>query len=114
MTQDTAPANRREALEILGTRWTKGDKDRIYFNDLMGLLGWELMRYNTGNISSASLNGQARSNSEARRVAQQLIGAKIWFDLNDGRWWSQGLNPDTRSELIAAIRARADALIAGA
>lgn len=58
------------------SRWTKGTMDRMYIN--ADKLGLEYTTYNTGNISSAKLDGEKISNSKAYR----LLGAKTYLDLH--------------------------------
>src|SRR5690606_40070996 len=53
-------------VAIGGNRWTKGNYDRVYFNGWAKFIGLEIERYKSGNIYSASLNGEPISNSEAR------------------------------------------------
>ncbi len=56
-----------EALENNGfNRWTKGDMDRLYIKPTY--LGLDLEYYKSGNISSATFNGESISNSEGRRL----------------------------------------------
>ena len=92
-------------VAIGGNRWTKGNYDRVYFNDWPELIGLEIDRYKTGNIWAASLNGETISNSEARR----LLGAvdKVYFDAADGQIhvkWGWGTPRSmTRDELYQAI-----------
>lgn len=55
------------ALENKGfNRWTKGDMDRLYIKPTY--LGLDLEYYKSGNISSATFNGDSISNSEGRRL----------------------------------------------
>lgn len=39
------------------SRWTKYERDRLYIKRLADLIGLSYTKYNTGNISSAELNG---------------------------------------------------------
>lgn len=74
-----------EKLEALGIEaWERGDMKRYYINDdaLEAVFGLRIGRYNTGNISSASLNGEPISNSRAYK----LMGRKIFFDAVKGEW----------------------------
>lgn len=55
------------ALENKGfNRWTKGNIDRLYIKPTY--LGLDLEYYKSGNISSATFNGDSISNSEGRRL----------------------------------------------
>lgn len=68
-----------EALEKKGfSRWTKGDKDRLYIKPTQ--IGLYLEHYNTGNIRYAELNGVRISNSSAR----QMVNAKCYIDIATG------------------------------
>lgn len=66
-----------EALEALGfKRWTKAGMDRMYIN--ASDLGLVCTYYKTGNISSATFDGESISNSYGR----DLKAAKTYIDLN--------------------------------
>lgn len=74
-----------EKLEALGiTTWERDGMKRYYINDdqLEAVFGLSIGRYNTGNISSASLNGEGISNSRAYK----LISRGIWYDANSDSW----------------------------
>lgn len=66
-----------EDLEKKGfRRWTKGNKDRLYFNvEKSGYL--DVDYYKTGNVRSAYLNGERISNAEAYR----LMSVKCFINL---------------------------------
>lgn len=66
-------------VNIGGNRWTKGNYDRIYFS--AESLGLKVERYHTGNISHAEYNGKKISHSSAT----EIINAKIYVDVNDGK-----------------------------
>jgi hypothetical protein len=70
-------------LAIGGKRWQKNGKDRIYINDWASFVGLDTSHYNTGNISSASWQGEPISNSQARLILGSLD--KVWFDTSDGK-----------------------------
>jgi len=72
-----------DKLEKIGHRWTKYDFDRFYFNP-KELKIMKLSYYNTGNIFSASYNGESVSNSFARRVVNDLEG-KFYLDIVTGK-----------------------------
>lgn len=74
-----------EKLEDLGiAAWERDGMKRYYINDgqLEAVFGLSIGRYKTGNISSASLNGEGISNSKAYK----LIGRGIWYDANANSW----------------------------
>lgn len=66
-----------EALEKKGfSRWTKGNKDRLYFNvEKSEYL--DVDYYKTGNVRSAYLDGERISNAEAYR----LMAVKCFINL---------------------------------
>lgn len=98
-----------EILKEMGNEWQKGDKHRIYFNDLGAYYGIETERYNTGNICGATQDGERISNSEAKRILGRLLDCKVWYDLNDNQWYSQYNKGDETAkamcrEIIARIK----------
>lgn len=72
---------------IGGNEWIRGTYHRIYLNDWADYAGIEVTRYNTGNISSASLSGRGIANGRA----YDLLGAvsKVYFDVTDGHLYVQ-------------------------
>lgn len=70
-------------------RWTKYERDRLYIRRLTDLIGLSYTRYNSGNVSSAELNGESISNSECNRILAALDKAYIDLKTNtvyiDGR-----------------------------
>ena len=95
--------NRAEAIKAIGGQdWEKYGKHRIYINDLPRWIGLECTYYNTGNISSATLDGERISNSQARRYMHTLDG-KIWYDYADDQLHSRGIADDMAHEIFRAI-----------
>ncbi len=93
-------------VEAGGNRWKRAGHDRIYFNAdlILGWLGYSWSHYNTGNISSATLNGESISNSKMKRAFCSL--SKIWFDVTAKTWHRQGdSNEISLSQAVAAINA---------
>lgn len=70
-------------VAIGGNRWQRGDKDRVYLNDWATLAGLSVTRYGTGNISSASWQGEPISNSQAGKLLGSID--TVWFDAADGK-----------------------------
>ena len=58
--------------------WEKYNKRRLYL-DFAKIVNLEVDRYNTGNISSAFLEGEKISNSKAYKYLQ----GKAYINLND-------------------------------
>ncbi|BFP50050.1 hypothetical protein KCMC57_64180 (plasmid) [Kitasatospora sp. CMC57] len=67
---------------IGGNRWQRNGMDRVYLNDWADLAGLAISRYGTGNISSASWQGENISNSQAGKLLGSID--KVWFDAADG------------------------------
>lgn len=106
------------ALETMtaigGKEWIRGDKHRVYLNNWAALAGLETSHYNTGNISSASYQGERISNSQAYKLLESID--KVWFDTATGKlhcrygWGSARVA--SREELWDAIVAGVRAAIA--
>jgi ATP-dependent phosphoenolpyruvate carboxykinase len=56
-------------------RWTKYGKDRLYIEP--EFIGMDVKYYNTGNVSTAYLNGEKISNSYAKKILFALKGSFI-------------------------------------
>jgi len=103
-------------VAIGGNRWQRGEMDRVYFNNIHELAGLELSHYGTGNISSASWQGEAVSNSQGYKLAGSV--EKVWFDAATGkihgRFGYSESRVASRQEVfdaaVAGIRARIAAL----
>lgn len=73
-----------ENLEAIGgRRWTKNGHDRVYFNNWPELIGLEINRYRTGNISCAFLDGEQISNRQAGLLLNMIN--KVYWDIQAGR-----------------------------
>ncbi len=61
--------------------WTRPGtgQTRRYINNWSELVGVEVGRYNTGNISWATFDGERISNGEAGRI----LAGKVWIDEAD-------------------------------
>ena len=90
---------------IGGSRWQRGDKDRVYLNDWARFIGLEIDHYKTGNISYATLGGEKISNSEAYRLGGAIY--KVYFDVADGKvhiqWGQSEPRSMDREDLAQAI-----------
>lgn len=80
------------------SRWTKYERDRLYIKRLADLIGLSYTKYNTGNISSAELNGETISNSECNRILAALD--KAYVDLKTDTVYIDGR--DDAAEVIIA------------
>ncbi len=101
-----------EKLKLLGSEWQKNGYHRIYFNELTELFGLSCRYYNTGNISSATLDGERITNCRAAEIASALANSKLWFDMEDQKFHSKMYGCRTytaevmRDEIIAEINRR--------
>lgn len=68
---------------IGGNRWQRNGMDRVYINDWARFAGIDTSYYNSGNISSASYQGERISNSQAYKLLGSID--KIWFDAETGK-----------------------------
>lgn len=80
------------------SRWTKYERDRLYIKKLADLIGLSYTRHNTGNVSSAELNGETISNSECNRILAALD--KAYIDLKTNTVYIDGR--DDAAEVIIA------------
>lgn len=72
--------------------------DRLYVN--ANALGLHCSYYNTGNISSASINGKSISNCEARRMK----ASKTYIDVKTGEVISDNkMLKDAATEILESI-----------
>lgn len=69
--------------------WEKYNKRRLYL-DFAKIINLEVNRYNTGNISSAFLDGEKISNSKAYKYLQ----GKAYIDLNTNKLECQYMHSD--------------------
>ncbi len=98
-----------DKLIELGSEWQKGENHRVYFNDLSAWYGLRLVRYNSGNIQSATFDGEAISNSYAKEIDGKFVGVRVWFDFADGEFHSQGtIKPGAFNKIVNNIKAAAE------
>ena len=74
--------------------WEKYNKRRLYL-DVAKIVNLEVDRYNTGNISSAYLDGEKISNSKASKYLQ----GKAYIDLNTNVLECQYMNSEIINKL---------------
>lgn len=93
-------------LMTIGKLWEKNGMKRFYFNNLLDLYGLEITRYGTGKISSARLNGQKISNTQATKLINKMALGKFWYDCNAGEFKAQNIPEDMVSAMVAEIKRR--------
>lgn len=94
-----------EDLMAMGAkRWQKAGYDRLYLNNAgLKLAGLEISRYNTGNISSAKLNGEKISNSAANRILGSLN--KAYINLSTGKLvYTNNFDRDEIEEVMVELK----------
>lgn len=89
-----------------GTRWTKNGMDRFYFNNISELFGLSVSTYKTGNISSATLNGEPISNSKATAMKAHFDHAKLWFDTADNLFHGRDFADGELKSAVAVIKSK--------
>lgn len=87
-----------------GRLWEVFEKNmrRVYFNNLADRIGLSVSYYKTGNVSSASMNGEEISNTSARKIISTLETGKIWYDLNTNQFETKNLG-DYADKIIESI-----------
>jgi len=90
--------------QLGGTEWIKDEHHRIYFNTdaIVKIINLELTFYNTGNISSARLDGEQISNSKANQLLQKING-KLWYDIYKEKWSKKDIDTDEAKKIKRAI-----------
>lgn len=92
-----------EAADIIaigGKEWRTATKHRVYLNNWQELAGLEIEHYKSGNICSATLDGERISNSRAAKLA---AGSIYW---EAGTLRAQGVDPDLTARVAAAVAQR--------
>jgi hypothetical protein len=79
-----------EKIINIGNEWIKGDYHRVYFSTekMIMILGLEIIRYNTGSISSAKLNGEYISNNKASQIIDSVELRKHYYDVKNNMFVS--------------------------
>ena len=76
-----------ELLVSLGGReWSKGSHHRVYLTEEMTCqaLGLVVTRYESGNVSSATLAGETISNGTARDLLREIDG--LYYDVTAAKF----------------------------
>lgn len=99
-----------QIIRIGGSEWRKGGKHRVYINTAVWkkLIGLETSHYNSGNIASATLDGERISNSHARDILSCIDS--VYWDAADGQihiWTRRSRCSSEVSDLIRAGIAQA-------
>jgi hypothetical protein len=95
-------------LTEIGKPWQKNEMKRIYINGLEELYGLRIQRYNSGNVSSATLDGDPISNTAAKQIIEKISHITIWYDYADDDLhvkYDYDKYPQTARKIMDAIRA---------
>lgn len=94
-----------QLVNIGGNEWTGGTHHRVYFNDLRELFSeLKVHFYGTGNVSSATLNGQHISNTKARKMLTDLDIGKLYYDVNKGEFLHENMSEEIADKVINQIK----------
>lgn len=93
-----------DLIDMGAKRWQKAGYDRLYLNNAgIKLAGLEVSRYNTGNISNATLKGEKISNSAAGRIIGSLN--KAYINLSTGKLvYTNNFDRDEIEEVMAELK----------
>lgn len=82
------------------SRWTKYDKDRLYFDlEKAGLM--EIDRYKrSGRISYSEFQGEEISHS----LASKLLGVKVWINVQTGKMYSKSYDEENKDIVVALAK----------
>ena len=101
-------------VNVGGSRWQKNGLDRVYFNNLPAWYGLDSTTYNSGNIASATVDGELVSNSQGRKLYAGLDG-KVWFDVVTGQYfYKANYGPVAETEMFLRVINRIRAAVAKA
>lgn len=77
-------SNVDKLIDMGAQRWEKYGKDRLYIGQAgEKILNLDIERYKSGSISSATIDGQKISNSDAARYIMSF--SEAYIDLNTGK-----------------------------
>lgn len=81
------------------SRWTKYEKDRLYFDlEKAGLM--EIDRYKSGRISYSEFQGEEISHS----FAGELLGVKVWIDVQTGKMYSKAYDEENKDIVVTLAK----------
>jgi len=88
----------QKLTEAGGNRWQKNGFDRVYLSKKMicDMIGLEIATYKTGNICSASLDGEKISNSKAYKILDSMH--KVWYDVTTGQAGVKGYSASAMAD----------------
>ncbi len=104
--------------KIGGNAWATPDRSKIrsYLNvDVMAkATGLDVNFYNTGNVSSATLDGEKISNAQASKMLSRFNYTKLWYDDGDGKFHFKGeISRDEFKDIVKWIKKTRDGACPG-
>lgn len=81
---------------------------RRYVNNIEELIGLEVWRYNTGNVSGARLDGEVIANRQAVMILSLIGQMKLWVDDQDKLHWYKVNTPSRyldAGDIVDAVKA---------
>ena len=101
-----------DVITQLGTYQERAGQRRVYFDDLLGWLQLELEYDEAGKVIAATRSGQSIAPRIAIRTKNQLIHARLYYDLDERVFRGSGLDSINRGDLGKAITAHAEKMLA--
>ena len=115
------------AEQLLATKefnlWERGKRINLYLADktrkylIQDALNIEIEWYNSGNISSVSVDGKFWSNRKGRGLWEQIKSSRIWYDVPNAQWkfrlegnYLPDYEDEIKTELLTWINRRIDTL----
>jgi len=71
-------------VAVGGREWKRGDKHRVYFNNIADYLPIEIEHYKSGRISWAAWEGEEISNRQAYLILDSVYG--VYYDVNEEKF----------------------------
>src|SRR5690606_20991925 len=71
-------------VAVGGREWKRGDKHRVYFNNLIDFLPLEVEHYKSGRISWAAWEGEEISNRQAYLILESV--ENVYYDVNEEKF----------------------------
>lgn len=91
-----------EILKKLGNEWQRHGKHRIYFDRLFMFYGGEIHRSGL-TITGVTVDGEAITLEDARRLEALLRCSKLWYDIAGGQWGYMAAAPEIEPALQKII-----------
>lgn len=101
-------------IKLGGREWKTedGEKHRVYFKNIREFYGLSCEFYkSSGRVSSATLNGDKISNNTANKLCTYLDLAGLYYDVNEGAFYSPKLDEDDFQVITSEITRRANELM---